>query len=219
MWAILKRFSYYERGCGSFLSWKCSSFSLFLFSVYCNHYCISHLTASCHQVIAIKICKACVFTPVQYLRQFFLESYMLKVRTWPRCTLLGLLCCVLFVHPSYGPSQLLSYFTATFFLHFSWTAVVCRQAVVVLHPRDACSSVTDPSARDVSTLWCGTGIQIFRTNDTVEYWSWIYKVKNDALMLQFLFNGFLTSADPSCLLAVTIVNPCVFLISCFCTDI
>ena len=64
------------------------------------------------------------------------------------------------------PTALLFY--GNFFLTLSWTAVVCYQAVVVLHPRDAGSSVTDPCARDVSTLWCGTGIQIFRTNDTID---------------------------------------------------
>lgn len=81
---------------------------------------------------------------------------MIKMQlAWPI-----MLCSVCTPFLQSFPTALLFYWN--FFLTLSWTAVVCHQAVVVLHPRDARGSVTDPSARDVSTLWCGTGIQIFQ---------------------------------------------------------
>lgn len=122
--------------------------------------------------------------------RFCSESCILKAKTFSRRSLHGLLCCVLFVRPPSSPSRLLCDSTETSFLRFP-ELLLCAVKLLLVYTQEMsavprqiplletlarCDAVPESNSSGQMTL--------------LTYLAWIYKLKNDALMLLFLFYQF-----------------------------
>lgn len=67
--------------------------------------------------------------------RFCSESCILKAKTFSRCRLHGLLCCVLFVRPSSSPSRLLCDSAETSFLRFP-ELLLCAIKLLLFYTRE-----------------------------------------------------------------------------------